>query len=78
MLDKILTFVQGTGFYAMTLPQLLMVTIACALLYLGLFKKYEPLLLVPISFGMLLANLPLGGIMAAQIGRASCRERLYI
>lgn len=42
---------------------LLMLAIACFVLYLGIFKKYEPLLLVPIGFGMLLANFP-GGNMA--------------
>lgn len=67
MLDKILIFVQGTGFSAMTPPQLLMIIIACVLLYLGIEKKYEPLLLVPISFGMLLVNLPLGDIMAYPV-----------
>ncbi|MFW6273611.1 MAG: sodium ion-translocating decarboxylase subunit beta, partial [Halanaerobium sp.] len=39
--------------------------IASILLYLAVVKEYEPLLLVPISFGMLLVNLPLGGLMAA-------------
>ncbi len=42
---------------------LLMLALAFVLLYLGIHKKYEPLLLVPIAFGMLLANLP-GGNMA--------------
>ena len=37
---------------------LIMIIIACVLLYMGIGKKYEPLLLVPIAFGMLLANLP--------------------
>ena len=45
-------------------PQsLIMLTIACVLIYLAVVKKYEPLLLLPISFGMLLANLPLAGLM---------------
>ncbi len=42
---------------------LVMLTLAIILLYLGIFKKYEPLLLVPIGFGVLLANFP-GGNMA--------------
>lgn len=67
MLEKIFVFVEGTGFSAMTVPQLLMIIIACILLYLGVEKKYEPLLLVPISFGMLLVNLPLGGIMSGPV-----------
>lgn len=42
---------------------LVMLIIACVLLYLAIVKKFEPLLLLPIAFGMLLANLPLGGVM---------------
>ncbi len=41
-----------------------MILISCVLLYLAIAKKYEPLLLLPIAFGMLLANLPFSGIMA--------------
>ena len=41
----------------------LMIVIACFLLYLAIVKKFEPLLLLPIAFGMLLANLPLGNVM---------------
>lgn len=37
---------------------LIMLAIACVLLYLGIVKKYEPLLLVPIGMGVLLANFP--------------------
>ena len=42
---------------------ILMIVIACILLYLAIVKKFEPLLLLPIAFGMLLANLPLGNVM---------------
>ena len=41
----------------------LMLFIACVLLYMGIGKGFEPLLLVPIAFGMLLANLPITGLM---------------
>ncbi|MEA4927728.1 MAG: sodium ion-translocating decarboxylase subunit beta [Candidatus Limiplasma sp.] len=45
-------------------PQsLIMLTVSCVLIYLAVVKKYEPLLLLPIAFGMLLANLPLAGLM---------------
>ncbi|MCW3490739.1 sodium ion-translocating decarboxylase subunit beta [Dethiobacter alkaliphilus] len=63
LLDKLQTFLGSTGFAALSWEQLVMILIACVLLYLGIQKKFEPLLLVPISFGILLANLPLGGIM---------------
>ncbi len=46
---------------------LIMIIIACVLLYLGIAKKYEPLLMVPIAFGMLLANLPRTGITEGLI-----------
>jgi oxaloacetate decarboxylase beta subunit len=45
---------------------LIMIVIACVLLYLGIVKKYEPLLLVPIGMGVLLANFPGGGMGVAQ------------
>ncbi len=40
----------------------LMIGIACLLLYLAIVKQFEPLLLLPIAFGMLLANLPMAGL----------------
>lgn len=43
-----------------------MIVIACVLLYLGIVKKYEPLLLIPIGFGVLLANFPGGGMGVVQ------------
>ena len=47
-----------SGFTTMTWQQLVMIIISCVLLYLGLVKKFEPLLLVGIAFGALLTNLP--------------------
>jgi len=44
-----------------------MIVIACVLIYLGISKKMEPLLLVPIGFGILLINLPLGGLMDYEL-----------
>ncbi len=54
----------GSGFAALPTDwrQLVMILVACVLLYLGIGKGFEPLLLVPIAFGMLLANLPLTGL----------------
>lgn len=45
---------------------LIMIAIACVLIYLAVKKGYEPLLLLPIAFGMMLVNLPLGGVMDPQ------------
>ena len=50
--------------------QLIMIVISCVLLYMGIGKKFEPLLLVPIAFGMLLANLPLTGLFNAPSGHS--------
>ncbi|EDY84335.1 sodium ion-translocating decarboxylase, beta subunit subfamily [Verrucomicrobiia bacterium DG1235] len=47
-----------TGFYALEWRMVVMWLVAGVLLYLAVFKKFEPLLLVPIAFGALLANLP--------------------
>jgi len=54
----------GSGFAALPTDwrQVVMILIACVLLYMGIGKGYEPLLMVPIAFGMLLANLPLTGL----------------
>ena len=48
----------NSGFAEMTWQSAVMIVLACVLLYLGLVKKFEPLLLVGIAFGMLLTNLP--------------------
>ncbi len=63
----LLEFFQSTGFAAMTWPQALMIVVSCVLLYLAIARGFEPLLLIPIAFGMLLANLPEAGLMAAPI-----------
>ncbi|MBP7095943.1 MAG: sodium ion-translocating decarboxylase subunit beta [Spirochaetia bacterium] len=63
MWDSVLEFLGTTGFAVMGWKDIVMITVSCVLLYLGIVKKFEPLLLVPIAFGMLLSNLPLGGIM---------------
>ncbi len=64
-MDGFLKFCESTGVALLFNPEnyiwwqtLLMIAIACVLLYLAIVKKFEPLLLVPIAFGMLLANLP--------------------
>jgi len=52
------------GSYLIKIPgEMIMIAIACIFLYLAIKKGYEPYLLVPIAFGMLLVNLPLAGLM---------------
>ncbi|NME36813.1 MULTISPECIES: sodium ion-translocating decarboxylase subunit beta [Fusobacterium] len=52
-----------SGFVGATWQELVMILISFALIYMAIVKKYEPLLLLPIAFGMFLANLPLAGLM---------------
>ncbi len=55
----------------MTPGHFLMIAVSCVLLYLAIVRGFEPLLLIPIAFGMLLANLPLAGIMSYPTSIAS-------
>ncbi|HZW49722.1 MAG TPA: sodium ion-translocating decarboxylase subunit beta [Bacillota bacterium] len=64
-LEPLLKLLQESGFAALTWRPLVMIAFSCILIYLAIVKKFEPLLLLPIAFGMLLANLPLTGIMNA-------------
>ena len=53
------------GFGMLTMQNIIMMAVGCGLLYLGIKKDYEPLLLVPIGFGALLVNIPLANMMEA-------------
>ena len=65
-MEAILNFINDTGFVLFFQnggwKNLVMLCIACFLLYLGIGKKFEPLLMVTISFGMLMTNLPGAGM----------------
>ena len=54
---------EASGFAALTWQNLAMILVSFVLFYLAIVKKFEPLLLLPISFGMFLVNLPLAGLM---------------
>ena len=58
-MDALINFWHQTGFYQIlgSPNALIMILVACLLLYLAIVKKFEPLLLLPIAFGMLLTNL---------------------
>ena len=68
-MEAIINFLNSTGFAKLGENpwQLVMIVISCALLYLAIVKKFEPLLLLPIAFGMLLTNLPGAGIYHAAL-----------
>lgn len=54
----------SSGFAAISLNEAIMIVVSLVLIYLAIAKQFEPLLLLPIAFGMLLTNLPLADIMA--------------
>ena len=66
-----------SGFMALTWQHVVMIIVACVLIYLAIVKKFEPLLLLPIAFGVLLANLPLAGLMAEPASASEAGGLLY-
>ncbi len=67
LLNELMKFYYCMGFTMITWQQIVMLLTACLLIYLALKKGFEPLLLVPIAFGMLLANLPMAGLMDGPV-----------
>ncbi|WP_034551516.1 sodium ion-translocating decarboxylase subunit beta [Carnobacterium funditum] len=67
MIEAIKEILINSGFANLSYKQAIMIGIACTFLYLAIKKGYEPYLLIPIAFGMLLVNLPIGGLMAQPI-----------
>ncbi|GAA0704299.1 sodium ion-translocating decarboxylase subunit beta [Paraclostridium ghonii] len=65
MLEMLQTFFANTGFAMVDYRQIIMILIACVFLYLAIGKGYEPYLLIPISIGMLLTNMPGVDLMKA-------------
>lgn len=62
LFHSVAEFISLTGFASLHFGDVLMLGVSCLLLYLAIQKGFEPLLLVPIGFGMLLSNLPETGI----------------
>ncbi len=74
LLDSITKFLESTGFAILgseggvaTLQTIVMLIIACVLVYLAIVKGFEPLLLLPIAIGMLLTNLPGEGMFHPEL-----------
>ncbi|MBF6624135.1 MAG: sodium ion-translocating decarboxylase subunit beta [Pseudomonas stutzeri] len=65
-MDKLLKLWQSTGLYHLEPGQLLMIVVCLALIYLAIRKGFEPLLLIPIGFGGLLANIPVANMAEGQ------------
>ena len=58
--------IHQTAFFNLTWGNFIMILVACIFLYLAIAKGFEPLLLVPIAFGMLLVNMFPGIIMSLE------------
>ena len=66
-MDNLLTLWASSGLAQLQLGQLVMMIVGLSLLFLAISKGFEPLLLVPIGFGTILANIPGAGFDAAPI-----------
>lgn len=67
VIESFTNFVNSMGFTNMTWKILVMLSVSLVLLYLAIVKQFEPLLLLPIAFGMLLTNLPGAGLFNAEL-----------
>ena len=65
--ESLMNFLTSTGFAGLTWETIVMIVVACILLYLAIVKQFEPLLLLPIAFGMLLTNLPGAGLFNSEL-----------
>lgn len=63
MVQALTDLIRMSGLVNLTYKEIIMILIACIFLYLAIKKGYEPYLLIPIAFGILLVNLPLAGLM---------------
>lgn len=65
MLEPLNKLITSAGLTNLSYKDIIMILIACLFLYLAIKKQYEPYLLLPIAFGMLLVNLPLTNLMVS-------------
>ncbi|HSH49525.1 MAG TPA: sodium ion-translocating decarboxylase subunit beta [Halomonas sp.] len=71
MTEKLLTLWYGSGLYNLNPGQAVMIVVGLLLLWLAIHKKFEPLLLVPIGFGGILANIPEAGLALSAAEQAA-------
>jgi oxaloacetate decarboxylase beta subunit len=78
MIDKLLETVEllalESGFAGLSIPSIVMILISFVFMYLAIKKGFEPLLLLPIAFGMLLTNLPFAGMYHPELFEAAGPE----
>ncbi|WP_281648830.1 sodium ion-translocating decarboxylase subunit beta [Parendozoicomonas sp. Alg238-R29] len=81
-MDKVIALWEGSGLYNLDINSAIMIAIGFLLLYLAIRKNFEPLLLVPIGFGGILANIPAAGLaysaveQLAHVGTAAQLDQL--
>lgn len=78
-MESLIKLLHDTGFYQFFVIEegwknFIMIAVACVLLYLAIAKKFEPLLLIGIAFGMLLTNLPGAGLYNGELWTAFMQE----
>ncbi|MGF1678561.1 MAG: sodium ion-translocating decarboxylase subunit beta [Candidatus Methylacidiphilales bacterium] len=76
MIDQLLDFIQLTGLQEITPQMVIMWGVSLLLLYMAVYKGFEPLLLVPIGFGALLANLPTRGFFNPDLDATAIVRQL--
>lgn len=69
-MENVLKLVYGSGIWNISPGQALMLAVGLLLLYLAIKKGFEPLLLVPIGFGAILANIPVAGLAESAVSQA--------
>lgn len=76
--DRLAQFWEFTGFANFTMPHLVMICIGLIFIYLGISKHWEPMLLVPIGFGIIVGNIPfLNGLSIGIYEQGSVLNILY-
>jgi len=69
LINSLMQFIDGMGIFMLTPKMIIMWAIVIVMLYMGVAKQFEPLLMVPIAFGALIANIPDNGMVITQAQR---------
>ena len=80
-MEGLFRFIHFTGFYNVTIGHIIMILVGLVFIYLAIKKDYEPLLLIPIGFGILIGNIPFLENVGLQLGiyeKGSVMNYLYM
>lgn len=78
MLEQLFSYINLSGFANLEVGNVVMIIVGCIFIYLAVTKDYEPLLLVPIGFGMLVGNIPVPGALNPDTGLIEGGLRLSV